>query len=110
MIETYRLFELTFFLQMSSQLPSGSITNVIPHDHNLDYDSATEELDSIGTDELPQAHGSSSTLEPSEISELSSFYRRQYPDYEAVLSTYKKEIKLKKAQIEEISIAFCVVT
>lgn len=88
-METYRLFEFAFFLQLSGQLPSGSTTDFSP--------TSTSELeeDSEGFNELcmdvPPVRGYSATLDQCLVKDLTSCYKNTYPEYACLLSRYKKE-------------------
>lgn len=80
-LESYRLFELTFFLQISKKLPQE----------------ACKYIDIISNDES-EVHtlDSSVSLDLDEVKSLNSMYRTIHPDYASLNYAYENEKKARK--------------
>ena len=90
-VETYRLYELSFFLQISDQLPSSAVPDIDKfneddeHDHQ-DNDSSTESESEV---EGGKKHAPTSKLDSMDMNKLITCYRQIYPDYDKLVSTYE---------------------
>ena len=88
-VETYRLYELSFFLQISDQLPSSVVLDIDKfneddeHDHQ-DKDSSTESESEV---EGGKKHAPTSKLDSMDMKKLITCYRQIYPDYDKLVST-----------------------
>lgn len=89
-METYRIYELTFFLEMSGRLPGGSIVDVHGDDESMQHPSGDTDSEKLDGDAMAN-HGYSSHLEPDTVKELDSFYAKLYPEYGHLLSRYIKD-------------------
>ena len=91
-METYRLYELSFFLQISDQLPSGAVTDIDKfneddeNDHQYN-DSLTESESEMDKKE----HAPTSKLDPVDMNKLITCYRQIYPDYDKLVSKYERD-------------------
>lgn len=87
---TYRIYEFTFFLELSGHLPIGSTTDVhgSGEDESLPHQPSDAETEHHNSD---ANHGCSSRLEPDAVKDLDSYYATTYPEYGHLLSRYKKE-------------------
>ena len=90
-METYRIFEFTFFLQISGQLPSGSTTDISTQTTFENENEGVQASEVLCMEDIPREHGSSAVLESSSVKDLISFYCSMYPEYAQLLSRYKKE-------------------
>ena len=89
-METYRIYKLTFFLEMSGRLPGGSIVDVHGDDESMQHPSGDTDSEKLDGDAMAN-HGYSSHLEPDAVKELDSFYAKLYPEYGHLLSRYIKD-------------------
>ena len=94
-METYRIYEFTFFLELSGHLLGGSITDVhrSGDDESLPYQSSDTEPEHHNSD---ADHGCSTRLEPDTVKELDSYCATTYPEYGLLLFRYKKEKRIAK--------------
>ncbi len=80
-IETYRLSELANFMDMSGQLPTGSLT--IPSD--TDEESLAEEQGS------PPLQGQGTVLSVSQLQHLDEYYQQYVPEYRTIVMRYRED-------------------
>ena len=74
-IETYRLFELSSFFQLSKQLPTGAITEV-----GLDYEGEADEIENLCV-HLKEEH----------LNMLNLYYQCEVHEYSALVECYEME-------------------
>ena len=89
-MKTYHIYELTFFLEMSGRLPSGSIVDVHGDDESMQHPSDDTDSEKLDSDAMAN-HGYSSHLKQDAVKELDSFYAKLYPEYGHLLSRYVKD-------------------
>lgn len=84
-IETYRLYEMGFYLQVTKQLPTGA---------TIDIGTYTSECEQNGVDEnLHNGYrgcGYQTILDPSHVSDLNRLYMHTYREYRNAVIEYEK--------------------
>ena len=84
-IETYHLYELGYYLQVTKQLPTGATIDIGMYTSSSDQDEVDENLenDCCGC-------GRQTTLDQSHISDLNRLYMHTYSEYRNAVIEYEK--------------------
>ena len=77
-LETYRLYELSFHLQLTNQLPIGATVDISAYAD--DSSSTSDDIHETDQQSGLHNHGSSSILTPKHIEELRRMYTCTYPE------------------------------
>lgn len=88
-VETYRLYELGFFLQVTQQLPTGATVDIGTFIGTLDEDNA-EDILPDGSESQSQGYGNQVILNPNHVSDLNRLYLHTYRDYRNAVIQFEK--------------------
>lgn len=88
-VETYRLYELGFHLQVTQQLPIGATVDIGTYLSTSD-ESEAEDITPDYSESHGQGYGSLAILDPNHVRDLNRLYMHTYRDYRDAVVQFEK--------------------